>query len=63
MDNVVTFADYSTNECGDIVIVTFQKELVSIKKEGQSTIVLSLPSFMRMLNKWIEIKEEIKIEE
>lgn len=57
---VLALSDFSTNECGDIVLCVFGKDEVSIKKEGHETIVLSLTSFMRMYNHWMDLREEMK---
>lgn len=60
MNNVLALSDFSTNECGDIVLCVFGKDEVSIKKEGHETIVLSLTTFLRMYNKWMDLREEMK---
>jgi hypothetical protein len=59
MDNVLAISDFSTNEAGDIVIGIYGPDYISIQKEGCKTIVLSLLTFMRMHNKWLELNKEL----
>lgn len=54
--NVLACSDYSTNECGDIVISIYGDDYISIQKEKCGTIVLSFTTFIRMYNKWMSLK-------
>lgn len=58
--DIVCSSDFSTNECGDIVIACLGPDYISFQKEGCGTMVLSLATFMKMFNKWRDYREELE---